>query len=61
MDIGHLRSIRWVKDDDPQHPINAKLELTGNGKSAAQNRWIAYNKMRGQYSSAMEHAVSEQF
>jgi len=61
MDIGHLRSIRWVQDDDPQSPINGKPELTGNGKSAAQNRWIAYNKMRGQYSSAMEHAVPEQF
>lgn len=38
-----------------------KPELTANGKPAAQNRWIAYNKMRGQYSSAMEHAVPEQF
>jgi len=61
MDIGHLRSIRWVKDDSPQSPINAKPELTSNGRSAAQNRWIAYNKMRGQYNSAMEHAVPEQF
>ena len=61
MDIGHLRSIRWVKDDNPQSAINAKPELTSNGKSAAQNRWIAYNKMRGQYNSAMEHAVPEQF
>ncbi|MBV7429814.1 MULTISPECIES: hypothetical protein [unclassified Acidovorax] len=26
-----------------------------------ENRWIAYKKMRGQYSSAMEHAVPEQF
>ena len=61
MDIGHLRSIRWVKDDNPQSAINAKPELTHNGRSAAQNRWIAYNKMRGQYNSAMEHAVPEQF
>ena len=61
MDVGHLRNIRWVKDDNPQSPINNKPELTTNGKSAAQNRWIAYNKMRGQYSSAMEHAVPEQF
>ena len=61
MDIGHLRHIRWVKDDDPQAAINNKPELTANGKPAAQNRWIAYNKMRGQYSSAMEHAVPEQF
>lgn len=61
MDIGHLRSIRWVQDDDPQSAINNKPELRQNGKTAAQNRWIAYNKMRGQYSSAMEHAVPEQF
>ena len=61
MDVGHLRSIRWVKDDNPQSAINAKPELTSNGKSAAQNRWIAYNKLRGQYNSAMEHAVPEQF
>ena len=61
MDIGHLRHIRWAKNDDPQAAINAKPELTQNGKTAAQNRWIAYNKLRGQYSSAMEHAVPEQF
>ena len=61
MDIGHLRHTRWVKNDDPSAPINNKPELTANGKSAAQNRWIAYNKMRGQYASAMEHAVPEQF
>ena len=61
MDIGHLRHTRWVKNDDPSAPINNKPELTANGKSAAQNRWIAYNKLRGQYASAMEHAVPEQF
>jgi hypothetical protein len=61
MDIGHLRHVRWVKNDDPQAAINNKPELTQNGKTAAQNRWIAYNKLRGQYSSAMEHAVPEQF
>ncbi len=61
MDIGHLRHTRWVKNDDPQAQINNKPELTANGKPAAQNRWIAYNKMRGQYASAMEHAVPEQF
>ena len=61
MDVGHLRHMRWVKDDDPRSPVNNKPELTANGKSAAQNRWIAYNKMRGQYSSAAEHAVPEQF
>ena len=61
MDIGHLRHARWVKNDDPNAAINNKPELTANGKTAAQNRWIAYNKLRGQYSSAMEHAVPEQF
>ena len=57
----HPRHIRWVQDDEPSSPINNKPELTANGKSAAQNRWIAYDKLRGQYSSAMEHAVPEQF
>jgi hypothetical protein len=61
MDVGHLRSIRWVKDDNPSSPINNKPELTQNGKTAAQNRWIAYNKSKGQYSSAMEHVVPEDF
>jgi transglutaminase-like putative cysteine protease len=61
MDIGHMRHMRWVKDDNPQSAINANPELTANGRSAAQNRWIAYNKMRGQYASAMEHAVPEAF
>jgi hypothetical protein len=53
--------MRWVKDDNPNSAINNKSGLTSNGKSAAQNRWIAYNKMRGQYASAMEHATPEQF
>ena len=61
MDIGHLRHVRWVKDDDPKSQINDKPELKQNNKSAAQNRWIAYNKMRGQYASAMEHAAPEAF
>ncbi|WP_347486128.1 hypothetical protein ABFV80_001148 [Vandammella animalimorsus] len=61
MDIGHVRSIRWVKDDNPNSPINNKPELTQNGKTAAQNRWIAYNKAKGQYSSAQEHATPEAF
>ena len=34
MDVGHLRSIRWVKDDNPQSAINNKPELTQNGKTA---------------------------
>jgi hypothetical protein len=56
-----MRHMRWVKDDNLQSAINANPELTANGRSAAQNRWIAYNKMRGQYASAMEHAVPEAF
>ena len=61
MDIGHLRHVRWVKDDDPKSQINKDLNLAQNGKTAAQNRWIAYNRMRGQYASAMEHAAPEAF
>lgn len=61
MDVGHLRSLRWVRDDNPISAVNNTPELTRNGKTAAQNRWIAYNKMRGQYASAMEHAVPEEF
>lgn len=61
MDVGHVRSLRWVKDDNPASPINNKPELTANGKPAAQNRWIGYNKGKGQYNSAMEHATPEAF
>jgi hypothetical protein len=61
IDVGHVRSVRWVKDDNPQSQINSDPNLTKNGKTAAQNRWIAYNKAKGQYSSAMEHAVPEEF
>ena len=61
IDVGHLRHIRWTIDDNPQSEINNKPELTQNGRTAAHNRWIAYNKMRGQYGSAMEHAIPEQF
>ncbi|WP_347486120.1 hypothetical protein ABFV80_001139 [Vandammella animalimorsus] len=60
MDIGHVRSIRWVKDDNPNSPINNKPELTQNGKTAAQNRWIVYNKTKGQYSSLMEGFILEE-
>jgi len=59
IDIGHLRHMRWVMDDNPLSAINNKPELTANGKPAAQNRWIAYNRMRGQYASSMEHASIE--
>lgn len=61
MDVGHLRYIRWVKDDHPSSPINSDPALTQNGKRAAQNRWITYNKGQGQYASAMEHATLEEF
>jgi hypothetical protein len=61
LDVGHLRHNRWVKDDNPQAEINDKPELTQGGRTAAMNRWIAYNRMRGQHGSAMEHAVPEQF
>ena len=61
MDIGYLRHVRWVKDDDPKSRINKDPNLAPNGKTAAQNRWIAYNRMRGQYASAMEHAAPEAF
>ena len=61
MDVGHVRSIRWVKDDNPQSQINSDPNLTKNGKTSAQNRWIAYNKAKGQYSSAMENVTIEQF
>ena len=61
MDIGHLRHVCWVKDDDPKSQINKDPNLAPNGKTAAQNRWIAYNRMRGQYASAMEHAAPEAF
>lgn len=61
IDVGHMRHIRWTQDDNPDSPINNKPELTHSGRTAAHNRWIAYNKMRGQYSSAMEHAIPEQF
>ena len=59
MDIGQLRHIRWVKNDDPLAAINNKPELTQNGKTAAHNRWVAYNRMRGQYASALEGGIPE--
>ena len=59
---GHgCAQIRWTQDDNPDSAINNKPELTAGGRTAAHNRWIAYNKMRGQYSSALEHAIPEQF
>ena len=61
IDVGHLRHIRWTQDDNPESAINNEPGLNHSGRTAAHNRWIAYNKMRGQYGSAMEHAIPEQF
>ncbi len=61
MDIGHVRSVRWVKDDNPSSIINNKPGLLYNNKTGAQNRWIAYNKAKGLFSSAMEHILPEDF
>ena len=33
----------------------------GYSKDNDQNTWIAYNKLRGQYMSALEHAIPERF
>lgn len=41
MDVGHVRHLRWNKDD----------------KQAA---WATYNRLRGQFASAMESAIPEQ-
>ena len=59
MDIGHLRHLRWVTNDDPTAAINSNPNLTANGKTAAHNRWVAYNRMRGQYASALEGGIPE--
>jgi hypothetical protein len=60
IDIGHVRSLRWVKDDDPSAKINqpegAKAE-----QDVARSRWIAYNRQSGQYKSLMESGSLEQF
>jgi hypothetical protein len=60
LDMGHLRNIRWVKDDNPGSAINDP-QLMQHGRSAAQNRLIAYNRQAGQYMSLMEAVVPEQF
>ena len=61
LDDKQIREEMDANDDDPKSQINDKPELKQNNKSAAQNRWIAYNRMRGQYASAMEHAAPEAF
>jgi hypothetical protein len=49
-----------VRDDNPGSAINDP-QLMQNGRSAAQNRLIAYNRQAGQYMSLMEAVVPEQF
>jgi hypothetical protein len=71
MDIGHVRHMRWVKDTGApldsnfqplrQNPADANSPIITDGVDYARKRWVAYNKMRGQYSSALEHAVPERF
>jgi hypothetical protein len=40
LDVGHLRAIRWSKDND-------------------RAAWVRYNRLQGQYESAMEHHIPE--
>jgi hypothetical protein len=68
MDIGHVRHNRWVKDSglDTNSGINTDdpAELQRAIARAAEDtrkRWIAYNRMRGQYASALEHSVPERY
>jgi hypothetical protein len=71
MDIGHVRHMRWVKDTSPpvdqsgnslrQNPSDASSPIITDGADYGRKRWIAYNKMRGQYASALEHAIPERF
>ncbi len=61
-DIGHLRHLRWVQDDSPTSAINQPPKgSTQKAEEIAKARWVSYNRMRGQYASAMEHATPEQF
>lgn len=39
MDVGHLRHLRWVKNDDPKAPIDQDPVLVANGKSAAFSKF----------------------
>ncbi|MCL2076104.1 MAG: hypothetical protein FWH15_06650 [Betaproteobacteria bacterium] len=57
--MSHMRSILWVKDDDPRSAINQGM-AQGN-KTGAQKRWQAYNRQNGQYMSLQEAVVPEQF
>jgi hypothetical protein len=58
MDIGHVRHNRWVKDDGLDVNNN---NVGANATSDTRKRWIAYNRIRGQYASGLEHAVPERF
>ena len=60
IDVGHVRSVRWVKDDNPASSINNLSGFNDGGRTSAQNRWVIYNGTKGQYSSSMEHVVLEQ-
>ena len=40
LDVGHLRAIRWSRDNDVA-------------------AWVRYNRIQGQYESAMEHHIPE--
>lgn len=71
LDIGHLRHLRWVKDTGVPvdqsglpvrgSPTDANSPVISDGDDYAKRRWIAYNKMRGQYASRLEHAIPERF
>ncbi len=69
MDIGHVRHNRWVKDTGvpvtiygvplPQNPSDPGSRPITDGAAYAKQRWVAYNRMRGQYASALEHTIPE--
>lgn len=68
MDIGHGRHIRWVKDtaidvnsDLFQFGCPTPEQIAACAAQDVKKRWASYNKMRGQYSSALEHAIPERF
>jgi hypothetical protein len=62
MDISHARYQRYSKDT---HKDNASNTAAGyaaaSGAEQARQRWAAYNRLRGQYASALEHAIPERF
>jgi hypothetical protein len=58
MDIGHVRHNRWVKDDGLD--VN-NGSPTASVNSETKKRWIAYNRMRGQHASALEHLIPEKY